>query len=320
MKLFRITSPSGETWLFWATNAADAKNKAQARAQWLHPDRDDVTFANMTSQEDGNLIAALQVGDEFIENTHAEFPVGKLNAGNLQGFKDALQSTGEYANQGIPDLNRLRSYFGADVAASQISGGETTSPTARQPGDPVIPEGAMPSVAWDRALQDIGMGGGLSRTIAAPYRGALDALTSIGFAGGQEGGIFGNLAEGRERQGVYTNALRNMLGGGTGDQGSWSLTQAAKNLFNTANTADERLKQFFDPNYLEDQNAYKRATQVAELALAGLGRGRFGSLGGYLPSAGQLVSDYGAQRYGTGESDLREYIRGRLGAGSAFTG
>ena len=57
------------------------------------------------------------------------------------------------------------------------------------------------------------------------------------------------------------------------------------------------------------------ANQIAQLGLTGFGRGRFGALSRYLPTAQQLVSQWGAQPVGTDtREDLRDYIQRRLTA------
>ena len=344
-QLFRVTTPLGDTWLIWANSEEEAKNKASFRARHFNPIpsgldpaiaetlRSSLSSENMTVQSGGNVLGGLQVGDQFIDSLQGA-ALGTLTGNNIQAFRDAVQGTGNFANQGLGDFNRLASFFGAGVGSSggaishdppreaiYIGEGQyldQPSPTTRQPGDPMITEEAMPSVAWERALQDIGMGGGLSRTIANPYKNALEAFADIGFAGNRQTPIFADLPEGRERQTIYTRALQNMMGGATGAQSGWSLSQAARNLFNEANPEYEGLKPFFDPVYWgdPDKGDVRTAMQLAELGLAGLGRGRFGSMGGYLPSAQRLVQDYGSQRVGGGESDLREYILGRLSPGT----
>lgn len=327
MKLYRVTSPSGETWLFWAISADQAKNQATIRARHLHPDLNPASLGTeqMVVQEDANAIAGMQVGDQFISVPEAA-PVGSLTGNNIQQFRDAVMGEGAFTNQGLGDLARFAQFFGQELPAGQTTGGfgGESGALTRQPGDTMIPEiaGDRYGITWDRALKDIGMGGGLSRTIANPYRSALGAFADIGFAGNAPGPIFADLPEGREKQTIYTRALRNMMGGAEGQESGWNLSQAAKNLFNQADATYPGLQPFLDPTYWgQGGGDMGTAIQLAELGLAGLGRGRFGAMSHLLPDAQTLVTDYGTQRIGSGQKDLREYIRSRLGAGagSGFT-
>ena len=191
--------------------------------------------------------------------------------------------------------------------------------------DPGVREDFLPSVAFERALQSLGFTGGVPRGIAGSAESALNSLFAIGRAAGSQRPEFQNLREFEERENFFENVLPSLIGGG-----GPSLTQRALDVFNSPLATSGRgteLSAFLDPRF----GAYAgtgpgqsgvtglSGTEAAE-ALAELGRrasgARFGALFDTTPSARRLVTEFGAQNtggIGGGETDLRTYIRGRLG-------
>ena len=196
-------------------------------------------------------------------------------------------------------------------------------------GDPMIDEAVGgryggAGVGFERALDELGYGSGGLRSLMNTKRAPLEALASLGFAGNraQSGAdLFQNLGEGREYQDIFAKALRGLSGGrDPGATTPFSLSGSARSLFDVEPTGGE-LASMYDPvlgsaagssGMPAGVSGDAAARLVAELGLAGYGRGRFGAMSAFLPTADQLVSDFASQPIGTGQSDIREYIRNRL--------
>ena len=278
-----------------------------------------------------------QAGDQWISVTATDPDDVRLrlaSAGSgyipLSIFENVAQAKNQYPEDG--DLLNQQSF--PSLGTLPMAFTETSDPTGL-PGpinpwrgsqdDPLIAEGVGgryggASAAWNRALDSIGYDQGVLRSIADTKRQALGAYGQLGFIGRSDAPGFQNLGEGRELQDFYTGRLKELSGGRASGTPSWSLTGAAKNLFDQNPGKD--LSAFYNPvlgsaagGDTGDFTGDDAARMVAELGLTGYGRGRFGALGGYLPSADKLVQDYAAQPVGTAVGDIRDYIRTRLGGG-----
>ena len=219
----------------------------------------------------------------------------------------------------------------AEAAAEEARLAREAQEAKRLTGDPMIEEAVGgryggAGVGFDRALGEFGYGSGVLRSIMNAKRAPLEALASLGYAGRSGADLFQNLREGREYQDIFGKAFRGMAGdrdpGAVGGRvmAPFSLSGSARELFDVEPTGGE-LASMYNPvlgaaagtsGMPAGVSGDAAARLVAELGLAGYGRGRFGAMSAFLPSADQLVADFASQPIGTGQSDIREYIRNRL--------
>ncbi len=121
-------------------------------------------------------------------------------------------------------------------------------PETRNVDDPFLPEGAggryAAQSAWARALDAIGMGGGIPGAIAQSRFTPLQNIASIGAAGGLFNNpsypLFQGLGEGRELQDFFQTALPG-VGGRNLSPGVRPMDMAvkARQLFNFENPTEE---------------------------------------------------------------------------------
>ena len=345
MKVFAffLTSPGGQRRLVFARGVTltDAKAKLNefqrmtGETSLLAENGQPVDMAFVQGSTGAPLIE--QVGGQVREVGAASGAVNPfmthyfagtpLTIANMRGMQGSNTFTG---GEGVGEL---------DPNAIDMPPGGFAPPPLPPPApqemnvdDPLLPEGAesryATQAAWARALDAIGMSGGIPGAIASSRFTPLQNIASIGAAGGLFNNpsypLFQGLGEGRELQDFFQTALPGVggrnFGGGVHPL---NLAEKAKQLFSFQNPTEE-LKMIYNPalgvaagtpgQTLENVSGDAAAKMIAQLGLTGYGRGRVGALGGFLPSAERLVADYAAQPQGSAQTDIREYIKNRLSA------
>ena len=299
--IVEMVSPSGTSRTYHyikdTGGAADAKLKARQQAE-----------------QNWNMAQAVQVTESDGSVIGGAVDIIRRNSNVAGGF--AEQYPVLHAGDADADvLTRVQA-----GAQSTVGRNEFTPGGAQTPGDPEVREELLPSVAFQRALDSIGMGSGVGRGIATRMRDPLANLAQIGIAAGLQGNqnfpLFNDFREGAALQDFYERVLPSQVGR-PGQR--FDLRDQARMMFdlNDPNTA---LGAFQDPAWgaqagasgLGGFSGNQAAQMMAELGLTGYGRGRFGALSRYLPTADQLVTEYGAQPVGDAEDDFRRFIRQRL--------
>ena len=275
---------------------------------------DAVLRARQQAEQNWNMAQAVQVTESDGSVIGGAVDIIRRNSNVAGGF--AEQYPVLHADEADADiLTRVQAGAQSSVGRNEFAPGG-----ARTPGDPEVREDLLPSVAFQRALDSIGMGGGVSRGIATRMRDPLANIAQIGIAAGLQGNqnfpLFKDWREGAELQDFYERVLPSQVGR-PGQR--FDLRDQARMMFdlNDPNTA---LGAFQDPVWgakpgasgLGSISGNQAAQMMAKLGLTGYGRGRFGALSGYLPSADQLITEFGAQNVADSEKDLRTFIRNRL--------
>jgi len=192
--------------------------------------------------------------------------------------------------------------------------------------EPYLPEEISgPSGAFDRALQSIGYDKGVLGSIGKSKFTDLNALATLGRAGGRNTEMFQNLGTGREMQDFFSKALGRLSGGRDPNAtAAFDLGGAATSLFDQDVGVDSGLYNFFNPQLAmgrgdagvgEGLSGFDAGQLVAELGLAGIGKKNFGgAFSRLLPDAQTLVRGFQSQAMDspTAQSDIRAYIRDRL--------
>ena len=348
MKVFAffLTSPGGQRRLVFARGVTltDAKAKLNefqrmtGETSLLAANGQPVDMAYVQGSTGAPLIE--QVGGQVREVGAASGAVNPfmthyfagtpLTIANLRGMQGSNTFTGM---EGLPVTEEVD----PNAIDKPIGGFDPPPPPepeaeTRNVDDPYLPEGSgsryAAQAAWARALDAIGMGGGIPGAIASSRFTPLQNIASIGAAGGLFNNpsypLFQGLGEGRELQDFFQTALPGVGGRNFGvGVHPLNLAEKAKQLFSFQNPTEE-LRMIYNPalgvaagtpgQTLENVSGDAAAKMIAQLGLTGYGRGRFGALGGFLPSAERLVADYAAQPVGSATQDIREYIKNRLSA------
>ena len=317
---FYITEPNGLQRLVFVrgTDYGNAFGKARRHAAFS-----------------GSTVRAGHLGDTPATDTDAKQAAGSLMLDEVSPGGNVISFGTTSGGGSLQQTNFFEGGGGAKVMPSPLGDGDgkkAPAPEERSGDDPLLPEGAggryAAQAAWARALDAIGMGGGIPGAIASSRFTPLQNIASIGAAGGLFNNpsypLFQGLGEGRELQDFFQTALPG-VGGRNLSPGVHPMDMAAKakQLFNFENPTAE-LSMIYNPalgvaagtpgQTLENVSGDAAAKMIAQLGLTGYGRGRFGALGGFLPSAERLVADYAAQPQGSAQTDIREYIKNRLSA------
>ena len=171
---------------------------------------DAVLKARQQAEQNWSLNQAVQVTESD----------GSVIVGALDIIRGNSNVAGGFAEQ-YPVLSAGES--DADVltrvrtgAQSSVGRNEFTPGGAQTPGDPEVREDLLPSVAFQRALDSIGMGSGVGRGIATRMRDPLANIAQIGIAAGLQGNqnfpLFQDFREGAALQDFYEKVLPSQVG------------------------------------------------------------------------------------------------------------
>tara|TARA_Y100000310_G_C20549410_1_gene747272 strand:+ start:72 stop:1082 length:1011 start_codon:yes stop_codon:yes gene_type:complete len=303
----------------------------------------DINDAFRVAQTYGNQMGLKAIpgsGDEIKKETGREFAGAPLleemggtvrNIGIAVGGESSLMD--RYFGGGYIDTKFLETGVSGPQPPSTPEPKDPFDPTdpvwdeaPSDPSEPFMPEQIMPGGAWANALRNIGFNTGVSRSIANQYRPALENFAGIGWAGNvdpEQFPVFANLTPDRELQSVYERALPRLNRELQPGDAPLNLARQARNIWNIKDPTPE-LAAYLTPDITMAANdelnplsisGAEAANQIAQLGLTGFGRGRFGALSRYLPTAQQLVAQWGAQPVGPDtREDLRDYIQRRLTA------
>lgn len=304
MRLFRVVSQTGEVLYVYATS----NQEAQRLAVEFSP-----TFRNADIPQEivpGAKITGATGSPVLIQVDGKVVPLGALSESNpLSSFANlggGTRSTSQIINEFGGGQNRATQRFGVD-------------PSSRAATDiPQVPEAALPSVALQRVLDSIGRGSGVLGAVGRTQAGDIANLGSFGIAGNLDTGIFANQGAGFELQDLFQNVLGPQF---EGTAPRFGLSKAARDLFLGGASANPGLDPFFNPQFgtargesgLSGFTGNQAAEALAQLALTA-SRGRFGALSGALPTASNLVTQFGSQPTQQGQpARFEDFLQGRLG-------
>ena len=338
MALYRVNTENGNI-IIDAPSEQAAKSRAFGWQNFEFRDMlepgESFNFQSMTAK--AITPGSVTYGDR-LWNGFNEF-AGEVNHSNFVDIQNALIAGKPWDWKDPEGVEGKKDVFNpetetetdAERRAREAEEARIAQEAKRISGDPMIDEAVGgryggAGVGFDRALGEFGYGSGVLRSIMNAKRAPLEALASLGYAGRSGADLFQNLGEGREYQDIFGKAFRGMAGdrdpGLVGGKvfAPFSLSGSARDLFDVDPTGGE-LASMYSPvlgaaagtsGMPKGVSGDAAARLVAELGLAGYGRGRFGAMSAFLPTADQLVSDFASQPIGTGQSDIREYIRNRL--------
>lgn len=303
MRLFKVTTATGQVVYVYATSNAEAQRLAGEFSSSFSQAATPVEVP-VGSSEAGTIGTPV-----LIQQNGRVVPLGAISATSPLLAFAALGGGSRSPEQIITD-------FGSIVPQEE----RATSPAANRigelgarPGDPFtatdpieFPRGF--GVAFRNRLDQEGLGGlrGVGRSLESPLADLFS--TGIGTPVGTTGGLFGT-QENRENfaaEDFISRALGGLRGGGR------TLGSIASSIFGAPVT--DVNQQFFNPQFDTPQalRAAETGAEVARLAA----RQQFGSsFANLLPSRFDLVEQFRAQPTGEAIPDFREFLSRRTQRG-----
>lgn len=346
MAYFRVSNPQvpGQFFLILANDANTAKNSVNAWValnEWAagpvvyNPTSSAPFTTDQTSAQTSDRATATNLvpADRYIQTDASGQPVEgskPLSQMDYAGILDAVQTsnTSSSASEAALAQFRIEQAGGAEQAPPLTGAGSFSGDV----GMPTLSEAEggryAPGAAFERAMQQIGMTGGLRRAGGLRARYPLRSIFEIGRqaglqfddqAGTELGARFQGLQPGTELKDFYTQNLPLAFARGnlaTGNQPSLArMSQQILNLDPTLGTSLAGVAGFFDPQFgvkrgeagAGGYSGDDAADMLANIALTAAGR-KYGALSGALPSREHLIESYGARPVGEPAMTFRDYL------------
>lgn len=302
MRLFKVTTATGQVVYFFADSAEEASAAAAAQSSSF-------------SQNDGGVevpVGSSETGATgspvFIAGSGGSQFLGAISATSPLLAFAALGGGSRSPEQIVSDFGSITQTEGNIALGAEPPGGAAPRPT-----DPFSSETgtAGVGVAFRNALDQAGLGAlrGIGRDVESPLTTIFDVGGLAGLTGGPFGGLGG---EGREDFAVgdfFRNAINALQSGGA------TIGQLAGQAFNAPQTAETG--RFFNPDFSLQggTSALRDAEEFAQLARLSA-RQQFGTvLGRRLTSPQDLVEQFRAQPTGTATADFRDFLASRTQRG-----